>query len=192
MASDYTLKRLTDSEWLNLYEATYIDKTGRENQWTIASRKDRPIIDADKPDAVVIVPFMETPAGKRLVVTKEFRVPVWDYEYGFPAGLIDEGKTIEQTTADELKQETGLELVQIKYISGCVYSSSGMTDESCCMVFVEAKGRISDKHLEGNERIEAMLMDVDDIRRLLASDKKISAKAWGLLYHYSRMGKISW
>jgi ADP-ribose pyrophosphatase len=191
MAADYTLKKLTDSKWLNLYEAKYIDKNGYENRWTVASRKDRPIADANKPDAVVIVPVVDTPAGKRLVVTKEFRVPVWDYEYGFPAGLIDRGRTIEQVTAEELKQETGLELVRINYISSCVYSSSGMTDESCCMVFVEAKGQISGEHLEDSERIEAMLMDVDDIRELLASDRKISAKAWGLFYHYSQTGRIS-
>ena len=190
MAADYTLKKLTDSKWLNLYEATYIDKTGRENRWTVASRKDRPIADADKPDAVVIVPVVDTPTGKKLVVTKEFRVPIWDYEYGFPAGLIEKGRTIEQATAEELKQETGLELVRIKYISSCVYSSSGMTDESCFMVFVEAKGRISDEHLEDSERIEAMLMDVDDIRQLLDSGKKISAKAWGLFYHYIQTGRI--
>lgn len=190
MAADYILKKLTDSKWLNLYEAMYIDKTGRENRWTVTSRKDRPIVDADKPDAVVIVPVVDTPTGKKLVVTKEFRVPIWDYEYGFPAGLIDGGRTIEQVVAEELKQETGLELVRINYISGCVYSSSGMTDESCCMVFVEAKGRISNEHIEDSEQIEAMLMDVDDIRELLASGKKISAKAWGLFYHYSQAGRI--
>jgi ADP-ribose pyrophosphatase len=190
MAADYTLRRLTDSRWLNLYEATYTDKTGRKSFWTVASRKGRPIAEADKPDAVVIVPVVDTPAGKRLVITKEFRVPLWDYEYGFPAGLIDKGRTIERVTAEELKQETGLDLVRIKYVSGCVYSSSGMTDESCCMVFVEAKGRISDEHLEDSERIEAMLMDIDSIRNLLDSGRKISAKAWGLFYHYVQTGKI--
>ncbi len=190
MTADYTLRKLTDSRWLNLYEAVYTDKTGRENRWIVASRKGRPIVDADRPDAVVIVPFVDTPTGKKLVVTKEFRVPLWDYEYGFPAGLIDGDRTIEQVTAEELKQETGLDLVRINHVSSCVYSSSGMTDESCCMVFVEAKGRISDEHLEDSERIETILMDVDDIKKLLDSGRKISAKAWGLFYHYSQTGKI--
>ncbi len=191
MAADYTLRKLTDSKWLNLYEATYTGKTGRENFWTVASRKGRPIADADKPDAVVIVPTVDTPTGKKLVITKEFRVPLWDYEYGFPAGLIDRGRSIEQVTTEELKEETGLDLVRIKHISSCVYSSSGMTDESCCMVFVEAEGQISDEHLEDSETIEAILMDVDDINKLLDSGRKISAKAWGLFYHYTRTGRIS-
>jgi ADP-ribose pyrophosphatase len=190
MTTDYRLRKLTDCKWLNLYEATYTDKTGRGNSWTVASRKGRPIADADKPDAVVIVPVIDTPTGKKLVVTREFRVPLWGYEYGFPAGLIEKGQTIEEVTVRELKEETGLDLVEVKHISSPIYSSAGMTDESACMVFVEAKGQISDKHLEDAERIEAALMDVDDIRRLLSCGKKISAKAWGLFYHYAQTGKI--
>lgn len=190
MATDYKLIRLTDSKWLNLYEVAYAGKNGRPNKWTVASRKSKPITDADKPDAVVIVPTVETPACKRLVVTKEFRVPLWDYEYGFPAGLIDRDRSIEQVTADELKEETGLDLVRIKHISSCIYSSGGMTDESCVMVFVEAGGQISDEHLEEHENIEAVLMDVGDLRELLDSGKKISAKAWGLFYHYCQTGRI--
>lgn len=190
MAGEYTLKKLTDSRWLNLYEATYADKFGRQKHWTVASRKHRPIAEADRADAVVIVPVVETPGGKKLVVTREFRVPIWDYEYGFPAGLIEEEQAIEDAAAEELRQETGLELVEIMHISNPVYSSSGMTDESACMVFVQAQGRVSDEHLEDSERIETLLMDVEDIRRLLGSGKKISAKAWGLFYHYSQTGKI--
>ncbi|MFA5422767.1 MAG: NUDIX hydrolase [Phycisphaerae bacterium] len=190
MATDYSVEKLTDSKWLNLYEVTYTVKTGRPGKWTVASRKSHPIQDADIPDAVVIVPVVETVRGKRLVVTKEFRVPLWDYEYGFPAGLIDRDRTIEQVTADELKEETGLDLVRITHTSGCIYSSGGMTDESCIMVFVEAGGQISDEHLEEHEKIEAVLMDVPDLRELLDSGKKISAKAWGLFYHYCQIGKI--
>ena len=190
MKTDYTLRRLTDSKWLNLYDVAYTDKTGRQNYWVVASRKKHPVVDADKPDAVVIVPTVNTTAGKKLVVTKEFRVPLCDYEYGFPAGLVEEYQTIEEVTARELKEETGLDLVKIKHISSPVYSSSGMTDESCCMVLVEAAGQISDEHLEDSERIEAFLMDVDNVRKLLASGKKISAKAWGLFYYYAQIGKI--
>jgi ADP-ribose pyrophosphatase len=186
----YSLKKLTDLKWLNLYEAAYIDKNSRMNKWIVASRKARPIADADKPDAVVIVPFIDTPAGRKLVVTREFRVALWDWEYGFPAGLIEEGQGIEQAAAEELRQETGLEIAEIKYISGPIYSSSGMTDESACMVLVETKGQVSDRHLEDSERIETVLMDVGDVRELLRSGGKISAKAWGLFYHYAELGKI--
>jgi ADP-ribose pyrophosphatase len=71
-----------------------------------------------------------------------------------------------------------------------VFSSAGLTDESCHMVLVEAKGQVSDKWLDDTEDIEALLLDVEGIRDLLASNKKIAAKAWGLLYHYAQTGQI--
>jgi len=181
MDDSYRLDKLTDCDWANLFEVRVRRKGQAERSWVMCSRKDRPIEDAAKADAVVIVPTIET---------KEFRVPLWDYEYGFPAGLIDDGEDLEQTVARELKEETGLEVAKIKHISAPVFSSAGLTDESCHMVLVEAKGQVSNKWLDDTEDIEVLLLDVEGIRDLLASNKKIAAKAWGLLYHYAKTGRI--
>jgi ADP-ribose pyrophosphatase len=156
----------------------------------MCSRKSKPVEDAAKADAVVIVATIDSDRGRRLVVTREFRVPIWDFEYGFPAGLMDDGEDIEETVSRELREETGLELVKIRHVSVPVFSSAGLTDESCHMVLVEAKGQVSDKWLDETEDIEALLLDVEGIRDLLASNKKIAAKAWGLLYHYAQTGQI--
>lgn len=190
MPDSYKLTRLTDCKWANLFEVRYERSAQPEKSWIMCSRKDQPAGNADKADAVVIIATIETGEGRRLVVTKEFRVPIWDYEYGFPAGLIDDGEDVEQTVSRELKEETGLELTRIKHISAPVYSSAGLTDESCHMVLVEARGEVSDEWLEDSEDIETLLLDVVGIRDLLASDKKIAAKAWGLLHHYVISGKI--
>ena len=149
----------------------------------MCSRKDKPVEQAAVPDAVVIVAILASPEGNRLALTKEFRVPIDDGEYGFPAGLIDENETIESTVRRELKEETGLEVATIHHVSPPVYSSAGLTDESCCMVLVTAAGTASTHLNEQHEQIEVLLYDVDDIRALLNSKNKIAAKAWGLLYH---------
>ena len=190
MAEFYKLTKLTDCNWLNYFDIVFQREGKTKKAWHMCSRKEEPIADADKPDAVIIVPIIKTGQGNRLVVTKEFRVPIWDYEYGFPAGLIDDGEDISTAVKRELKEETGLDLVKINHVSMPVYSSAGMSDESCVMVMVEVAGEISNKWLEDVEDIEAILMDVEKIRGLLASGKKISAKAWGLFYHYAFTGKI--
>ena len=190
MSDSYRLSKLTGCNWANLFEVRFKRKGQAEKSWVMCSRKGRPIEDAAKADAVVIVAAMDTDGGRRLVVTREFRVPIWDFEYGFPAGLIDDGENVEETVARELREETGLELVQIKHISMPVFSSAGLTDESCHMVLVEAKGQASDRWLDDTEDIEVLLLDVQGIRDLLASNKKIAAKAWGLLQHYARTGEI--
>ncbi|MCP4610934.1 MAG: NUDIX hydrolase [Planctomycetes bacterium] len=190
MSYSYRISKLTDCEWVNLFEVDYARNKQPKRRWIMCSRNDDPIAGASRADAVVIVAIIDADGEKKLVVTKEFRVPIWDFEYGFPAGLIDDGEDVETTVARELKEETGLDLVQIRHISTPVFSSAGLTDESCHMVLVEAQGQVSDKWLDESEDIEVLLLDVEGIRELLASDKKIAAKAWGLLYHYAQTGEI--
>ena len=191
LMSDYKLNKLTDCSWANLFEVRFTRKKQMNRSWLMCSRKNRPIEDAAIADIVVIVPTINSQEGKMLVVTKEFRVPLWDYEYGFPTGLIDEGEDIASAVSMELKEETGLDLVKINHISRPVFSSAGLTDESCHMVLVEAEGQATNRWSEDTEDIEVLLLDVEGIRDLLASKKKIAAKAWGLLYHYATVGRIA-
>ena len=191
MTKPYSIEKLTDEKWLNLYDVEYQRRTMKQpHHWLMCSRKENPVADAARPDAVVIVPILKMPEGNRLVLTKEFRVPIWDGEYGFPAGLIAKNETIESTVKRELKEETGLDVFNIHHISMPVYSSAGLSDESCCMVLVEAVGTPSTHLNEEHEDIEVVLMDIDGIRKLLKSEKKIATKAWGVLYHFAIMGNI--
>ena len=183
-------RRLTKNKWLNLFEIQYINSKDKICNWIFASRKKDPNKEKDKIDSVVIIPTIDTPEGRKLVITKEYRVPIDGFEYGFPAGLIENGQTIEEAVKKELKEETGLEVKEIVGKSNTIYSSPGMTDESCAVVLVVAEGEVSNKYQEEVEDIETFLYDINDIRKLLGSDKKVGAKAWGMLYYYSKIGEI--
>jgi ADP-ribose pyrophosphatase len=140
MSDSYRVSKLTDCKWANLFEVDYARRKQPRKSWIMCSRNDEPVAGASQADAVVIVAKVDADGDKKLVVTKEFRVPIWDFEYGFPAGLIDDGEDVETTVERELKEETGLELSKILHISTPVFSSAGLTDESCHMVLVEAQG----------------------------------------------------
>ena len=93
------------------------------------------------------VHFTDPKVGVGVLVVKEKKVLLVrravDPERGkwsIPAGYLDRGEDPKATAVREAKEETGLDVVNIHHISMPVYSSAGMSDESCCMVLVEAAG----------------------------------------------------
>lgn len=183
-------KKITDNRWINLFAIKARNAKGKIVHWTFASRKEDPLNDKSI-DAVVIIPTIDTVEGKKLVMIKEYRIAIGDFEYGFPAGLIEGKETLESTVKKELKEETGLDLVRMTAASNPVYSSPGLSDECCAVVFVEVEGKISAAYQEAAEDIEVLVVGVDEITQMLGDpSKKIGAKAWGILYYYSKIGRI--
>jgi ADP-ribose pyrophosphatase len=189
-----TVKNITmlaDTEYLKLYDAEYINKSGKSRNWSIASRKDLHTLKSiyfngseDKIDAVIIVAtYVDTATHadeEKLVVIKQFRVPLNDYVYEIPAGLIDCGEDFEATVRRELKEETGLDLLQIDYnkTKPKAYISTGMTDESAALVYCTCLGEVSKIYLEPDEDIEVMLLSKEEAKTLIRSNEKIDIKAF--------------
>ena len=184
--------KLTDLKWLNMFDVNYIDQNGHPGSWQLASRSEAPKCISGKfnvPDAVVIVPFHA--AEKKIVIIKEYRIPLADYEYGFPAGLIDPGETIEQTARRELQEETGLVVTRFLKISAPLYSSAGMTDESVAMVYVECDGQPSTAGNQDSELIEVQLVTRTQASKMCENPAlKLDVKAWLVLAGFSEKGII--
>jgi len=184
--------KLTDLSHLNLYRTRYEDRNGDSKNWVFASRQDPPRLLSgawQEPDAVVIVPYHV--ARQKLVVIEEFRVVLGGYQYGFPAGLVDPGETVEDTCGRELFEETGLSLARVLRQSPPVYSSSGMTDESVSIVYVECDGMPSNAANESSEDIRTVLVDREAAADLcMGTDRRIDVKTWLVLSHYARFGTV--
>ena len=173
-------KKLTDEKWLNLFAIRYIARNGNEKSWQMASRQNEPKCltgNYQRPDAVVVVPFHTL--RNKMVIIREYRLPLDDYEYGFPAGLVDSGESVEQATRRELMEETGLTVSRFIKSSPPIYSSAGMTDESVAMVYVECEGEPSNSANTDSELIEILLISPDEASDLLNdATLKFDAKAW--------------
>ena len=183
-------KKLTNLKWLNMFNVLYIDKNGDNKIWQVASRAKEPKCVTGsfaKPDAVIIVPFHKS--KEKMVITKEYRVPLADYEYGFPAGLIDEGETIQEAARRELNEETGLELTRFIKVGPQIFSSAGMTDESISMVYVECDGEPSKDGNKEYEDIEVIFISQKEAEQLCNdSYLKFDAKAWIVLSNFAEFG----
>jgi ADP-ribose pyrophosphatase len=188
------VEKLTDEKWLNLYAATFRngDHTGR---WVFASRKpgDDPYKVANRCDAVLIVAILrESGKPPRLVLEKEFRVPIGGSVYNLPAGLVDPGENIEDTVRRELLEETGFEVTKIHRVTPPLYSSSGMSDEAAAIAYVDCTSTPGGgPKPDGSEVIEVLLLDYDAVCRTCENpDLGIDSKAWTTLEMFRRLGKL--
>jgi len=182
------IEKTTDNVHLNLFQIAYSDRNGNDKKWQLASRLAHPKCATGEfsiPDAVVIVPFHQK--KNKMAVIKEFRVPLGGYQYGFPAGLVDEGETLEEASRRELKEETGLTLDHVNHISPPLYSSSGMTDESVSMVFAECDGEPSNRLNESSEDITVIFVSPTEARQMInRRELKFDVKTWLVLAAYAK------
>jgi len=181
---------ITKLKFITFFAVSYRDRKSNTKHWHMVSRSEQPKCitgENRRPDAAIIVPYHRR--KHKLVVIREFRVPVGDYMYGFPAGLLDPSEDLVVAAGRELHEETGLNLIRVYRNSPAIFSSAGITDEAIAMVFAEVEGTPSIHHNQDSEDIEIFLMDREEVRDLLhRSDIFFGARAWLTMDAYVRMG----
>lgn len=174
---------LCATKWLNLVEAE-AEIQGNIKQWTYCSRRqnfDAPIV---QPDAVVIVAFVKDPAGTRLLLLQEYRVPINQTMLALPAGLVEPGESALETAKRELLEETGYAVRRLIDLSPpTLFASAGLTDECFQFVFVEAV-HVGAASPEASEEIELLSVTLHDLRNLMDGDLAFCGRTWPLCYQY--------
>lgn len=177
------IKTLAATKYLSLYSADYVNKKGDLRNWTIASRKSLETVKnkffnsgEDSIDAVII--FAEHIDENKLVLIRQFRVPINNYVLELPAGLVDGNEKFEEAVRRELKEETGLDLIKIdrQGTKEKVYISAGMTDESVAFVKCTCNGTVSKENLEDDEDIEVIMVTKEEAKELLKSNEIMDIK----------------
>ena len=189
------LTTLAETKFLNLYNAEYSNKGGNIKNWIIASRKEKENLEGVylnnkelQDDAVLIVPFHKE--EEKIVVIRQFRVPINSYIYEMPAGLIDKRESPQTAITRELKEETGLDVIEIlkNTVKGQLFLSPGMTDESVTSVFCTCGGTISKAYMEEDEDIEPILLSQKEAQELLIKDIKFDIKCYIYLQEFAKSG----
>ncbi|MBO4352477.1 MAG: NUDIX hydrolase [Eggerthellaceae bacterium] len=170
------IEQISDG-WIKKYVLRYEMADGSEHLYEAASRKGpdayRALLErnarGEKPrsaDAICIV--AKTPRDT-LVMIREFRYPLNSWCIALPAGLLDPGESIAECAARELQEETGYAPIagtSVQPLPQAGYSSTGMSDETVHVVFVEAE-RTSEAHRERHELIEVFELPIANVRAFL-------------------------
>ena len=138
------LKQLTNTKYLNFFDAEYLGDEKNSYHYYFASRRkveDLSVNNTSKiyADAVRILPYYKKDNQIYVVLIKEFRHPLNRYIYSTPAGCIDEGEEPIKSAIRELKEETGATVKSIVQVSPPAYSSAGLTDETIVVFEAEVE-----------------------------------------------------
>lgn len=182
----------TNNRFLNMYELDMKRDDGKHSKYFVASRAEK-IEDLkistkeNTADGVIIYSVYCDPetAEERIVLIKQYRCPIDDYIYEFPAGLVDEGEDFREAGKRELKEETGLDFTPIDakdMFTKPFFTTIGMTDESCGTVYGYASGTVSKEGQEENEDIEIILANRDEVKRILKEEKVAIMCAYMLMH----------
>ena len=167
----------TRNRFLNMFELKVVRKNGAEGSYFVASRAQKPedvecMRHTVKPDGVII--YAVTSDLKKVLLIRQYRYPIDNYVYELPAGLVDPGEDYRTAAVREVHEETGLHFMPIDVdpmYEKPRYTTVGMTDECCAMVYGFIDGELSTDYMEATEEIVPLLADRGEVLRILAEER---------------------
>lgn len=158
-------------KFINYYDATYRNKIGGLKTYEMVSRD--PNLTKDKlgkgeSAAVTIIAFNKDKT--KILLNKEFRMPMNTEIFNFPCGLIDKGEDSIMAAARELKEETGLDFIELVDKIPPAFSAIGFADELLETIICIADGNFAPS-TSYDEEIEANWYSKEDIKTMLQTEK---------------------
>ena len=188
------VKRLTENRFLNLYELDARQRDGKAIRYYVASRakgtEDLKSVSGHRRADGVIMYGVYGEQKDRIVLIRQYRYPLGDYIYEFPAGLVEPGEDVREAGIREMFEETGMTFTPREGgdFERPFFTTVGMTDESCAMVFGYCSGNPSNEHQEAAEDIQVVLADRDECRRILKEENVAIMPAYMMMHFLNTQG----
>lgn len=183
------ISKQTQNRFLNLYELEVEHRDGKVSPYFLASRSEevsdlKITTDKNTPDGVAIYGIYGENKDK-VALVRQFRYPINDYIYEFPAGLVEKGEDATVAAVREMFEETGLTLTPVECDEGYnrpFFTTIGMTDESCATVYGYLSGEPTNIHQEASEDIQVILADREECKRILKEENVAIICAYMLMH----------
>ena len=166
-----SIRKIHEGRFITRYDVDYITSEGRQKTYEIISRNRdiRTLDDLQNRKADSVVMILTDIKDERILVCREYRMAMAQWIYNFPAGLIDPGESPEEAAKRELREETGLELTEIKDVLDNSYSAIGFSNERNVCVFGTAEGEFRRSTSDAEEILPGWYTK-DEIRELLRTE----------------------
>ena len=188
------IEKRTNTPYLNFYEMEAHFRDGHVAPYYVASRAKeisqlKAVTRQNKPDGVILYGVYVEQKDK-VVLIRQYRYPLGDYVYQFPAGLVDPGENMLEAAVREMYEETGLQFTPVDAgsYSRPFFTTVGMTDESCGTVFGYCSGEPTNTHQEGSEDIQVVIADRNECRRILKEENVAIMCAYMLMLFIASQG----
>ena len=184
----------TNNRFLNMYELEIVHRDGKTSPYYMASRIEDPakikaVTKDNNPNGVIMYGIYGEQKDK-VVLVRQYRYPIGSYVYEFPAGLVEPGENLTDAGIREMYEETGLTFAPVE--AGCdtkpVFTTVGMTDESCGTVFGYCSGQPTNTHQESSEDIQVVIADREECRRILKEENVAIMCAYMLMHFIASQG----
>ena len=188
------VKRLTENRFLNLYELDARQRDGKAIRYYVASRakgtEDLKSVSGHRRADGVIMYGVYGENRDKIVLIRQYRYPLGDYIYEFPAGLVEPGEDVREAGIREMFEETGMTFTPREGgdFERPFFTTVGMTDESCAMVFGYCSGTPSNEHQEAAEDIQVVLADRAECRRILKEENVAIMPAYMMMHFLNTQG----
>ena len=188
------IEKKTDTRFLNFYEFEAIHRDGRVSPYYVSSRAKeidglKAVTHRNDPDGVILYGVYGENKDK-VVLIRQYRYPLGDYVYEFPAGLVEPGEDMLSAAIREMYEETGLQFIPVDAgaYSRPFFTTVGMTDESCGTVFGYCAGIPTNTHQEASEDIQVVIADRAECHRILKEENVAIMCAYMLMHFIASEG----
>eukprot|EP01023_Acetabularia_acetabulum_P027166 TRINITY_DN2570_c0_g2_i2.p1 TRINITY_DN2570_c0_g2~~TRINITY_DN2570_c0_g2_i2.p1 ORF type:complete len:352 (-),score=56.63 TRINITY_DN2570_c0_g2_i2:180-1136(-) len=154
-------------KWLEIYRIMWQDPEGGRGIWEYISRpkhSGNPAIAA----VAIYARILKKDGSKPLVpIITQYRPPINAVSIELPAGLIDDGESVEQAAVRELKEETGLS-GSISHVSETISQSPAISSEMFRLVTIDVDGDLPQnqnpkQELDRGEFIHVQYVEEDQL-----------------------------
>lgn len=141
------------------------------------------------PGAVCILPLLDTPEGRRVIMVRNQRIAVGRAILELPAGTLEPMEKPEDCAPRELAEETGYQADRIEFLAK-FYTSPGMSDEMM-WAFIATGLRHVGQRLEAGEDITVEPVEPARALAMIDSGEIVDGKTVATLLIADRRGLLA-